>query len=313
MASDQVTIPPELESLLLEYTLNAIVENPQDLVSHAADYFTKLRDKRETDINIADEGSKEFISQIVGGQPKRRGSVFGESFDPEQSDDEEDSKEEVQPKTDEQRQRIKDRTADVFLFRVLDSEDISAVIDVMIPKEVKEGDVVIKQGDDGDFFYLIDKGNFDIIIKNENEEEKKVGTYNNKGFFGELALLHNQPRAATIIAKSDGFLWAVGRKTFNRLIVKRAFEKRQMYMKLLDEVNELKPLTEYEKMQIADALIPKSYSEGDVVVTEGEEGDGMYFIVEGKVSVRQKKAKDETTKDVEVSQLGKNDFFGGEH
>lgn len=313
MASEEkVPIPPELENMLLEFTINVIVENPDDLVGHAADYFAKLRDKKQLESSgETTDQSKEFIEGMLGSRAQvRRGTVIGESYNPEEDNDE-DSHIEVFPKTDEERQGIKQRIADIFLFRVLDDEDMSAVIDAMVKKTVKEGDVIIKQGDDGDFFYLIDDGCFDIFIEDQVGEVNRVGTYDNEGFFGELALLHNQPRAATIKAVSDGLLWAVDRRTFNRLIVKRAFEKRQTYMKLLNEVSQLQSLTEYERMQVADALVPKSYSTGDVIVSEGDEGDGMYFIVQGKVSVRQKKTTDEGVTVEEIAQLDGGDFFGG--
>lgn len=49
-----------------------------------------------------------------------------------------------------------------------------------------------------------DSGYFDIIVNG-----KTVGKYDNKGSFGELALMYNQPRAATIVATSTGSLWAM--------------------------------------------------------------------------------------------------------
>ena len=47
-------------------------------------------------------------------------------------------------------------------------------------------------------------GNYDIYI-----DENKVGSYNGTGFFGELALMYNVPRAATIKASSEGLLWSL--------------------------------------------------------------------------------------------------------
>jgi len=48
------------------------------------------------------------------------------------------------------------------------------------------------------------RGTYDILVNG-----KKVGAYDNQGSFGELALMYNMPRAATIVAMSDGRLWAV--------------------------------------------------------------------------------------------------------
>ena len=51
-------------------------------------------------------------------------------------------------------------------------------------------------------------GSYDIYVGG-----KRLGSYNDTGFFGELALMYNQPRAATIIAASPGVLWAMVSKT----------------------------------------------------------------------------------------------------
>ena len=47
-------------------------------------------------------------------------------------------------------------------------------------------------------------GSYDIYVGG-----KRLGSYNDSGSFGELALMYNQPRAATIIAASPGSLWAM--------------------------------------------------------------------------------------------------------
>ncbi|GIX90075.1 cAMP-dependent protein kinase type II regulatory subunit [Caerostris extrusa] len=301
-----VTVPPILENILLEYTISVLVDNPDDIISHAADYFTRLRDSRGADSQNENVGEKTDISNVLGNRAFRRASVVGEKYDPEKDEDDEEI--ERYPKSDDERKKIKERTKDIFLFRVLDKEDINEIIDAMMPREVSNGQVIIRQGDDGDFFYVVDRGVFEASIKTNKGEEQIVQTYDNSGSFGELALLHNQPRAATITATADGFLWAVSRKTFNRLVVRRAFEKRKKYMTLLDKVPELKPLTEFEKMQVCDALTPKLLKKGQTLFEEGDDGDGMYFVEEGKVSITQRSTK--KTGDLEVAQLGPGEYFG---
>ena len=58
---------------------------------------------------------------------------------------------------------------------------------------------------------MIDRGTYDVYVSKENEEAMKIGEYNHSGSFGELALMYNQPRSATIRATSDGILWVMGR------------------------------------------------------------------------------------------------------
>ena len=75
------------------------------------------------------------------------------------------------------------------------------VIDAMFEKSVKPGEYVIHQGDDGDNFYVIDHGLYDVLV-NVNDQEKKIHRFDNRGSFGELALMYNMPRSASIVANS---------------------------------------------------------------------------------------------------------------
>lgn len=57
-------------------------------------------------------------------------------------------------------------------------------------------------------FGFISRGTFDIELKADGTT-RTVGSYDNRGSFGELALMYNTPRAATIIATSPGALWCL--------------------------------------------------------------------------------------------------------
>lgn len=85
----------------------------------------------------------------------RRKSVFAETYDPEE--DEEDGQKVVYPKSDEQRQRLAEAVKNILLFRSLDKEQMQDVLDAMFERKIVAGDLVIKQGDDGDNFYVIQK------------------------------------------------------------------------------------------------------------------------------------------------------------
>ena len=52
-----------------------------------------------------------------------------------------------------------------------------------------------------------------------------MGCYDNTGSFGELALMYNTPRAATIIARTEGCLWALDRSVFRKIVLQSAFKK----------------------------------------------------------------------------------------
>ncbi|TGZ60119.1 hypothetical protein CRM22_008737 [Opisthorchis felineus] len=209
--------------------------------------------------------------------PCRRRSVAAESFDPEIEDSGESV---VYPKTAAQRQRINEVIQSIFIFRSLDETQLNKVLDAMEEFPVQKDQVIIRQGEDGEYFYIIESGSYDVFV-----EEKPAGNYNGTGYFGELALMYNTPRAATIKCTSDGILWRVDRFTFRRIVLKQAFRKRQLYETWLSNVPLLKNLNFYERKNLADALVSVTFEDGSWIVRQGEPGEVMYFIEEGDVQI----------------------------
>lgn len=107
------------------------------------------------------------------------------------------------------------------MFDSLNPKDEKAITDAIVPMTKKKGDVIIKQGDEGDSFYVLEAGAL-ICQKKFNPtdaEDTFLKEYKPGESFGELALLYNAPRAATIICKSDSAeLWSLDRGTFNAII-----------------------------------------------------------------------------------------------
>ncbi|XP_023162793.1 cAMP-dependent protein kinase type II regulatory subunit isoform X1 [Drosophila hydei] len=306
-SSRRIQVPDELKEVLLQFSISYLVEQPPDLIDFAAEYFNKLQANRpvigSTD-NTADDNqsvnSQEGDAEPPAVQSTRRKSVFAEAYDPEADDDDEGATA-IFPKTDEQRARLIESVKNVLLFRSLEKEQMNQVLDAMFERKVQPGDFIIRQGDDGDNFYVIESGIYKVYIN-----DKHISTYTHTGLFGELALLYNMPRAATVQAETVGLLWAMDRQTFRRILLKSAFKKRKMYEELLNSVPMLKALQNYERMNLADALVTKTYENGERIIKQGDAADGMYFIEEGTVSVRMDQDNDE----IEISQLGKGQYFG---
>ncbi|KAL3852718.1 hypothetical protein ACJMK2_016336 [Sinanodonta woodiana] len=315
-------IPPGLTDLLQDFTVAVLKERPPDLVLFAADYFNKLKEKkneskktggvrfteRSEPMQTGDEDSHsddEPMPEPPAGRFQRRQSVSAERYDPE-ADDDEDEEKIVYPKTDEQRNRLSQAVKPILLFRSLDHEQIQEVLDAIFEKKVEPGEHVIDQGDDGNNFYVIDSGKYDILVNG-----KLVGKYDNVGSFGELALMYNMPRAATIIATTPGTLWAMDRATFRRIVLKTAFNKRKMYESLLENVSVLKTLDAYERMNVADALVSKTYEPGTVVIKQGDEiADCMYIVEDGEVRITVRSKNNPEAGEVEVKRCTKGMYFG---
>jgi len=165
------------------------------------------------------------------------------------------------PKSQDQKDRIIGKVTQSFLFNSLEDKELNTVIDAFEEKIYKAGDAVITQGEQGEVLFLIESGKLDCFKERKGEDRLFLKEYLPGDSFGELALLYNAPRAATIIAKSDCLLWALDRETFNNIVKDAAMKKREKYENSLKQVDILQTIDPYELSQICDALNVKK-SEG---------------------------------------------------
>lgn len=185
-------------------------------------------------------------------------------------------------KTEEQKKKIKEIINKSFMFAHLHENDKNTVIDAMQEMRYSRGDYVIRQGDDGDHLYIVESGLLDCTKKFGKEtQDKYLLTYGPGEAFGELALLYNAKRAASIKAKTDAVVWGLDRETFNNIVKQAAINKRNRYEKFLSSIKILSDMEDYERAKIADALRPIHYDSDDFVIRQGEEGNSFFFIENG--------------------------------
>ncbi|KAK2190260.1 hypothetical protein NP493_85g06017 [Ridgeia piscesae] len=189
------------------------------------------------------------------------------------------------------------------LFAHLDDNERSDIFDAMFPIHRHGGEVIIQQGDEGDNFYVLDQGEVDIYVNNEFVSRIVEG-----GSFGELALIHGTPRAATVKANTDVKLWGIDRDSYRRILMGSTIRKRKMYEEFLSKVSILENLDKWERLTISDSLETVQFEDGQVIVRQGEAGEDFFIITEGSASVFQRKAENEEP--VEVGKLGPSDYFG---
>eukprot|EP00475_Leptophrys_vorax_P041395 TRINITY_DN7801_c0_g1_i1.p1 TRINITY_DN7801_c0_g1~~TRINITY_DN7801_c0_g1_i1.p1 ORF type:complete len:343 (+),score=59.80 TRINITY_DN7801_c0_g1_i1:31-1059(+) len=200
-------------------------------------------------------------------------------------------------------QRVMKALRNVFLCAHLDSEQLRSIVECMEEFRVSAGSDVVVEGDEGDYFYLIDSGVFHVF---KTPNRVKVFEYNNRGSFGELALMYNCPRAATVHAITDGVLFRVDRATFRHIIVSSQIQKRTLYESFLSNVQIFKKLNHSELAQVLDCVYEKTFSDGELVIQQGEQGDRFYLIAEGSA----KAVKHESNGSGVVGLMRKGEFFG---
>ncbi|XP_062403738.1 cAMP-dependent protein kinase type II-beta regulatory subunit [Sardina pilchardus] len=335
-----IEIPEGLTELLQSFTVEVLRNQPRDLLEFALQYFTQLKESEtkgaafDNDQNSASRSGKavnfieeamqidsengeeeedddeEFVAPVIN-RFTRRASVCAEAFNPDEEDDDKEPRT-THPKTDEQRQRLQEACKDILLFKNLDPEQMSQVLDAMFEKRVEVGEHIIDQDDDGDNFYVIERGTFDIVVRADSAE-RTVGSYDNRGSFGELALMYNTPRAATIIATSPGALWCMDRLTFRRIIVKNNAKKRRMYEAFIETLPLLTSLEVSERMKVVDVLSTKVYSSGERIIAQGDMADSFYIVESGRVRITMKHSrtkKDTEEEEVNIATCSRGQYFG---
>jgi cAMP-dependent protein kinase regulator len=237
-------------------------------------------------------------------------------------------------KGEDQLRRIKASIANNFIFRDLDEEQETGALNAMQELKVDKGEVVIRQGDVGEYFYVVESGLLHCYIRPEpparltdgpslsgdtpppdkflqpgyhSEFGRKVAECKPGNSFGELALMYGHPRAATVIAIEGSTLWSLDRITFRTIILKAAHRRRTMYEHFLSTVTLLSSLEAEERSKIADALVSKVYMDGEVIVRQGEMGDTFFFVEEGEAIVTKTEGD---VKDIQAGHLKKGDYFG---
>lgn len=183
----------------------------------------------------------------------------------------------------------------------LDDNDKSDIFEAMVLRRFNPGENIITQGDEGDNFYVINHGEVEILIDDALSSCQGEG-----GSFGELALIHGCPRAATVRAKTDIKLWAIDGHTYRKILMSNTIRKRKLYESFLKNVNILETLDNWERLIVADALESVTFQDQDIVVKQGDPGDHFYIIVEGRAQV----TKTVDGCEIEVSVLGKYNYFG---
>lgn len=300
---DRLLSPEEKDRLAKEN--DALTENVTKVKSQIQEAAKLAQedgkaDESEEDDDDDDEPPEGFFEKSTEQLGKARQSVSAEAYGAWNQ-----KKEFVAPvitKTDEQKDRLRAVLKKSFLFSSLEDQDLTILIGAMNEVLLKPKQRCINQGDDGDFLFVIEEGKLNCLIKQADGSEKVVKECGKLDVFGELALLYNCPRAASVESQEDCTLWQLDRDTFNHIVKEAAQKKRQRYDAFLSKVPLLGSMDAYERSQLADALITETYESGKTIVNQGDSGDTFYIIEEGEAAA--------TKNGVEVMNYGAGDYFG---
>ncbi|XP_025836753.1 cGMP-dependent protein kinase, isozyme 1-like [Agrilus planipennis] len=208
-------------------------------------------------------------SNVVSLYGKRQG-VSAESSDISQPSDIAIQKHE---KDFRSKQLIKDAIMDNDFLKHLDSLQVREIVDCMYPKELRRGSFVIREGDAGAHLYVSAEGKFEVI-----KDNNVLGYMGPGKAFGELAILYNCTRTASIRVVADSKVWVLDRKVFQQIMVRTGLQRLQENIKFLRSVPLLQNLSCDVLAKIADVLEVVRYNLSGFLDTYLKIGDFFNYI-----------------------------------
>lgn len=205
-------------------------------------------------------------------------------------------------KTRGQRQFLLKVLGDNFLFNAYSPKEMEPLISAMQFEQVAEGTEVIKQGDVGDYYYVVAKGKIEYLLNGAS-----VGFAETGGGFGELALLYDAPRAVSCVAVQATELWKVDQITFRTLMARQQQADNDTIKNLINGIKLFQHLEETDKARFINAMTTVVWKPGDRIVQKGSVGNVFYIVQEGNVRVHDIGTG---SSDFEDQTLGPGEFFG---
>jgi ABC-type lipoprotein export system ATPase subunit/CRP-like cAMP-binding protein len=173
---------------------------------------------------------------------------------------------------------------------------------------------IIRQGETGDKFYILVDGKVDVLINAPGRGQILVGQLQPGNYFGEMALLGNGIRTATVKAASDSEakVIALDNAAFNDLISDSRLLREEL-ARIVEQRTKAEQVQMLSAMKQDDlaALVkrPKrqSFAPGEVIIRSGELGESFFIIEDGAVDILVRNSEDE---EVKVNQLQRGQYFG---
>lgn len=202
------------------------------------------------------------------------------------------------------KQQIKDAIQSNDFLKHLDCAQIRELIDSMYSRDVDKGEFVVREGEPGSHFFVSAVGHFEIIVNG-----KVLGIMEEGRVFGELAILYNCTRTASIRAiNHDSRVWVLDRTGFKQIMMRTGLQRIEENIKFLKNIDLLKKLSDAVLVKIADVLEVEFYQAGAFIVRQGTKGDNFFLISQGSVRVTQRIPG--SMVDEEIRILSRGEYFG---
>ncbi|MBE7454205.1 MAG: cyclic nucleotide-binding domain-containing protein [Kofleriaceae bacterium] len=177
------------------------------------------------------------------------------------------------------------------LFAGLPAAALEQLIDHLGLVELEVGDILFQQGDPGDALYVVAEGAVAVI--SEGPPRRQLSTLGPGAFFGEIALVTEQPRSATVVAETPCHLLAIDRAAIRALVGQfpdvLPVLLRFLRERLVDRLAQTHPLFASFSAADREYLVGQfrflEIEAGTPIVREGGRPAGLYALLSGRVEV----------------------------
>mmetsp|Transcript_1721 Transcript_1721/g.2529 ORF Transcript_1721/g.2529 Transcript_1721/m.2529 type:complete len:695 (+) Transcript_1721:297-2381(+) len=210
-------------------------------------------------------------------------------------------------KSPEQLERIEKATKNIILFSHLSEKDCKKVYRSMAPKTFQFNDIIVKFGEQSPYFCIIESGPCEVYQRNyKTNEEEKIATLGPGDYFGEIALMYDEPSPIMVKAiENSTVVWVLKREYFQTFLMQQSLQKRESHMRVLSKVDVVNALNLLETSRVADCLVCNTYEPGTLIVELNTPGTSFYMISKGTVHITH--VDNDETREYDLQE---NDYFG---
>lgn len=181
------------------------------------------------------------------------------------------------------------------LFADLTQEAFADLVERMGYRELKEGDPVCSEGDEGNSIFVLVAGKAEVL-RQERGEERTLAFLTGGALVGELSVILGAPRTASVVCVADTDVFEISRDDL--AFVARShpevprtladFAQRRMAKNLLASAPMFAGLPEATRADMLARFQPRLLPPGEKVLNEGEPSPGLYLVLAGDLLVQKK-------------------------
>nr|VZH95894.1 unnamed protein product [Spirometra erinaceieuropaei] len=206
-------------------------------------------------------------------------------------------------KDERSRRLIREAILSNDFLKQLEPSQVKEIVNCMYDKHIERGCYIIREGEPGDALYVSAEGKLEVTKGDRVLGRMEVGRA-----FGEMALLYNCNRTASVRALTNAKFWTLDRQVYQQIMMISSLHKHKENLNFLQSVPVFKKLSQHKLHKLADVLEQLCYEQDDYIIRQGEVGETFFIIQSGEVQITQFQDPDQPAKEIRV--LGTGDWFG---